>query len=1172
MDSEHHIIASKPVSSPPPSPSSPSSSSHSVFQIAPPKVPTEAAYSPRILSFTASPTSSAFSTSPLINPSLSSRTVRFADKCARAVTPPGVATPLSSHRGSPFYASPLASTPPPLSPPTTPRSAHNVSPVSSAFVSASGSPFISPPVPCSLGSTPVALKSPPAEQEDEIQPYENNTYIYAGTKQSNLHDPSRYAVHQSSSVGSTRSSAHVTQKPKQGLSRELEKQPASLVSSAGSSAPFQTPRPLLPGAATSASPSSSGRPRSCDVYIGLHGQSSSLSRFSKWLRAELELQGIACFAADRARFSDARSHDIAQRIISSCTFGVVIITKKTFRNLYSIEELRVFLRRKNLVPLFFDLAPSDCLSRDIVERRGEVWEKDGGELWRIFDGEEREWIEALDGLARIEEWKLGAYNGNWRNCILKAVSLLGTRLGRRSVAERERVRKERVEGEEFPFPRNSNFVGRERELKALETMLFTCNEDPEAERDAEIERLREQSRSSIRSVDRWPKSSRHSGSFRHSNRDGVVSRRRSDADRWQHRFNDGVFEGFTARRRSDADRWRGSRNGEDQFLSKLDAGGSSSGQKKKKDKDVLHAMGASGAEIEVSRGRSVQRSRSGHRNRHFERTARHRQSRSLREIQSADMDPPVFEGGIACVSGASGIGKTEMVLEYAHRFSQWYRMVLWVGGEARYLRQNYLNLSLFLGLDVGTESQVGPEQGRIRTFDEQEMEAYQRVKRELQRDVPYLLIIDNLESERDWWDGREISELIPRAGGATHVIFTTRLPKVMNLGSLDLSYLSGVEALSLMKGKREFSSQELDALKEIEEKLGRLPYGLGIVGTLLSELPIMPSELLEKIEKSLMREWTWQPREETTLKNNPYLVKLLGVCLSFLDQTEGPKDLSKRMALVAGWFSPFPIPLSLLALAASKYPEGSGSFKALKSICGAAFCCCASSQTKRWEAEAGILLMKYGLARGCTRQGWVIFHEIVQLYSRKRGGNQAAKAMVQGVRKRGAISLHSEHFWSACFLVFGFGNDPVTVELKVVELLSFIRRGVLQLAIRSFTSFSRCYAAQELLRLCTSALENVEKSFVSQVQDWWERSFCWKRSKYAGQQVDEFVWQDVTLLKALLLETRAKLMLKGGQFDAGEEICRTCISIRTVMLGQDHPDTLSAQETLAKLARYRTNA
>ena len=70
-------------------------------------------------------------------------------------------------------------------------------------------------------------------------------------------------------------------------------------------------------------------------------------------------------------------------------------------------------------------------------------------------------------------------------------------------------------------------------------------------------------------------------------------------------------------------------------------------------------------------------------------------------------------------------------------------------------------------------------------------------------------------------------------------------------------------------------------------------------------------------------------------------------------------------------------------------------------------------------------------------------------------------------------------------------------------------------------------------------------------------------------QVDEYVWQDLTLVKAHLLEIRAKLMMRGGQFDAGEELLRTCINIRTVMLGPDNPDTLAAEETLSKLVRTR---
>jgi hypothetical protein len=70
-------------------------------------------------------------------------------------------------------------------------------------------------------------------------------------------------------------------------------------------------------------------------------------------------------------------------------------------------------------------------------------------------------------------------------------------------------------------------------------------------------------------------------------------------------------------------------------------------------------------------------------------------------------------------------------------------------------------------------------------------------------------------------------------------------------------------------------------------------------------------------------------------------------------------------------------------------------------------------------------------------------------------------------------------------------------------------------------------------------------------------------------QVDEYAWQELTLLKAVLLETQAKLLMKGGQFDRGEEVCRTCLNIRSVMLGPDHVDTIAAQETLAKLVRYR---
>jgi hypothetical protein len=76
--------------------------------------------------------------------------------------------------------------------------------------------------------------------------------------------------------------------------------------------------------------------------------------------------------------------------------------------------------------------------------------------------------------------------------------------------------------------------------------------------------------------------------------------------------------------------------------------------------------------------------------------------------------------------------------------------------------------------------------------------------------------------------------------------------------------------------------------------------------------------------------------------------------------------------------------------------------------------------------------------------------------------------------------------------------------------------------------------------------------------------------------VDEDVQQNVTLLKAVPLEKLAKLMLKGGQLDAGEEeeeeeVCSSCLNVSTTTLRTEHVDTTVVQETWAKLVWYRHN-
>ncbi|XP_027343175.1 uncharacterized protein LOC113855744 [Abrus precatorius] len=835
---------------------------------------------------------------------------------------------------------------------------------------------------------------------------------------------------------------------------------------------------------------SSYRLKSCDVFIGLHGRKPSLLRFANWLCAELEIQGISCFVSDRAGCRNSCKLGIAEKAMDVASFGIVIVTRKSFKNPYTIEELQFFSGKKNLVPIYFDLSPADCLVRDIIEKRGELWEKHGGELWLLYGGLEQEWKDAVYGLSRVEEWKLEAHDGNWRDCILRAVTLLATKLGRRSAVEHLTKWREKVKEEELPFTRNENFIGRKKELSQLEFMLFG-----DVTGDSKQDYIELKARPKRRHL--------------------TIGRGKSNVLDERHMGN-------------------GSREDKAPVLWK-----------------------ESEKEIEMQSTEFSQR--------HY-RSKLKRGGKYTRRKRGMKI---LYGKGIACVSGDSGIGKTELILEFAYRFHQRYKMVLWIGGESRYIRQNYLNLRSFVEVDVSVENSL--EKTRIKGFEEQEEAAITRVRKELMRKIPYLVIIDNLESEKDWWDHRLVMDLLPRFGGETHVIISTCLPRVMNLEPLKLSYLSGVEAMSLMLGSgKDYPVAEADALRTIEEKLGRLTLGLAIVSGILSELPITPSRLLDTINRMPSKDMSRSGKEALSFRQNTFLLQLFDVCFSIFDHADGPRSLATRMVLVSGWFAPCSIPVSLLALAAQKIPEKQKGTCFWRKVMRTLTCGFTSSHSKKSELEASSLLLRFNIARSSTKHGHIQFNEIIKLYSRKREVTGSAQAMAQAVISQGSISENMEHLWAACFLLFAFGHNPAAVELEVSELLYLVKKVVLPLAIHTFITYSRCSAALELLHLCTNALEAADQAFVTPVDKWLDKSLCW-RTIQTNAQLNPCLWQELALCRATVLETRGKLMLRGAQFDTGDDLIRKAVYIRTSICGEDHPDTISARETLSKLTRLIAN-
>ncbi|CAN6921762.1 unnamed protein product [Brassica oleracea] len=818
------------------------------------------------------------------------------------------------------------------------------------------------------------------------------------------------------------------------------------------------------------------RVRCCDVFLGLHGNKPSLLRFADWLRAELEFQGMSCFMSDRGKCRSSRKQRIIERAMDGASFGVIVLTRKSFKSPYAIEELRFFSEKKNLVPVFFDLSQGECLVRDIVEKRGEVWEKHGGEVWECYGGIEREWREAVHGLSRVvDDWKLEAHEGNWRDCVFRAVTLLAMRLGRRSIVERLSRWRDKAEKEEFPYPRNDGFVGRKKELSELEFVLF-----------------------------------------------GDVGK---DSER-------DYFELKTRRK--------------NKKKKNVTLGWNN---KKGKEKVVWKE---SDKEIEMMQSAELRRNN----------TRRRKRSTKI-----------AYGKGVACVSGESGIGKTELLLEFAYRHHQRYKMVLWIGGESRYIRQNYLNLHHYLEVDVGVEN--CSDKTRMKSFEEQEDAAVSRIRKEMMRNIPFLVVIDNLESEKDWWDSKLVMDLLPRFGGETHILISTRLSRVMNMEPLKLSYLSGAEAMALMQGNsvnKDYPVPEIDALRAIEEKLGRLTLGLAVVGAILSELPINPSRLLDTINRMPLREMS-SGRDGSLLRRSVFLLQLFEVCFSIFDHADGPRSLATRMVVAGGWLAPGAVPASLLALAAYKLPEKHRGPKRLwRRLRRAITCGFASSKSKRSGAEAASMLLRFNIARTSSiKLGFIQIHELVKLYARNRVlVNENAPAMVRAVISRGSTVETAEQMWGVCFLLFGFGNEAPTIQLKITELLFLVKQVILPLAIKTFITFSRCSAAVELLRVCTNALEAADQTLVTPVEKWLDKSLCW-RPVQTSAQLNPVLWEELALTRATVLETRAKLMLRGGQFGVADDLIRKAIFIRTSISGEDHPATVSARETLSKLTRLLSN-
>jgi tetratricopeptide (TPR) repeat protein len=243
--------------------------------------------------------------------------------------------------------------------------------------------------------------------------------------------------------------------------------------------------------------------------------------------------------------------------------------------------------------------------------------------------------------------------------------------------------------------------------------------------------------------------------------------------------------------------------------------------------------------------------------------------------------------GVGVVCGAGGLGKTQLAVEYVHRFNCHYPGgVFWVESDQGIARL----------IDVLSRSARIEVDGRRPTADQVE-----EIWTELNRRAAILVVLDNFPE-------REPLEPWLPPGGSIHVVVTTRRRDLTRHPQVSLPLLTVEEGLDLLNSGNRCFGQEAAALVE---DVGGLPLALELLRGYLDRrtdvsVAGLRQTMAEAGEVALLGEFASEYRDELPTHHER------DVAATFQVSWQLACEDGKQVLRVMSQLAPAPVPLRLL--------------------------------------------------------------------------------------------------------------------------------------------------------------------------------------------------------------------------------------------------------------------